>query len=200
MSRVEEYHAKMTDKLTPVQRRYSEDISSHIVDRFAWGFGWATGMTLSGGWFGFFLGLLFFVFYVIIGSVTLGVYDRIVQALCYFSLSIMALNWFFDDIWKTVALPVAFIFYHLGKRKCPDIIKEILNFYEKGILGRTLTKSEQNQRNSYIKTGKRKNTSPGRSIKTSIARRKAIAKGGNKKTIYYRQALRSRQAQRTDIR
>lgn len=146
----EDYYTRLL-QLSPEQRKYSLSISEHVVKRFAWGFGWASGMIISGGRNGIVPALLFFFVYVFVGAITLGRIDRFVKATSYFLIAIFFLNIFFGDIWKTLSIPLAFLFYTLGKNECPDLIKSILNYSEKGILGRKLAESESQKPSAGIK-------------------------------------------------
>lgn len=84
---------------------------------------------------------------------TNGKSDMFLSALVAFMISIFFANWFFDDMKKTLAFPLAYIFYRLGKHMCPDFMQNAFMAMEKALFGRSLsgTKSEMQKPHAAIK-------------------------------------------------
>lgn len=73
-----------------------------------------------------------------LGIMTEGKSDKVLCTSIAFMFAVLFANWFFNDIKKTLAFPLAYIFYRFGKQMCPDIMQNALAVMENALLGRSL--------------------------------------------------------------
>ena len=84
------------------------------------------------------------------GVVSRGKTDRWLWGIVAFAFAVYFANWFFDDIKKTLAFPLAFICYAIGKKLSPSPLKPVLdsmeNFYSLRLRPLSQNESPKNKR------------------------------------------------------
>ncbi len=123
------------------EKGYSEEKKEHI--RWAYGYFWdriflfigaLTCSSILNGTEGLIFGIAGCVVMLLAGLLTRGKSDSYIIAAAFFFLAVASLNWFFDDWKKTLAFPLAYLFYRIGKHLSPDLLQRVFTRVESHFL------------------------------------------------------------------
>lgn len=140
------------------EKGYSEKKKKHIreINDIVWSrIGFAiiffTTYSLINGTEGIFFGILTFFVIIILDILLKNTFDNWILAAGCFLFMFLSLNMFFDNWGKTLAFPLAYLFYRAGKAFCPDFIQGLFSVFEKHIPKVGLLNAAVQDAQEYVK-------------------------------------------------